>query len=222
LHQATKGISDLITIPGLINCDFADVRTVMLEMGDALMGTGFGSGDDKASDAALQAISSPLLEDVSIGGAKGILINVTGGEDMTLFDVNNATTAIYDEAGSDANIIFGAVIDPAMNDQIRVTVIATGIGEKEALSQQVADQIAITAPGGTISMFPEESEPVAAKVTEPMPIGYAAEHPERFGHPPKNDDKCEEDAVPGGRGVPLFSQTDSNIPAYLRRLEDKQ
>ncbi len=221
LHQATKGISDLITIPGLINCDFADVRTVMLEMGDALMGTGFGSGDDKATDAAVQAISSPLLEDVSIGGAKGILINVTGGEDMTLFDVNNATTAIYDEAGSDANIIFGAVIDPTMNDQIRVTVIATGLGEKQAVSKRVAEQIATTTPGGTISMFPDEPKPVVAKSVEPLPIGYAAEHPERFGYPPKSDEKPREaETVPQAR-VPLFSQTDSNVPAYLRRLEDK-
>ncbi|MDH4033627.1 MAG: cell division protein FtsZ, partial [candidate division Zixibacteria bacterium] len=121
LHQATKGISDLITIPGLINCDFADVRTVMLEMGNAIMGTGFGTGDDKSTDAARQAISSPLLEDVAIGGAHGVLINVTGGQDMTLFDVNTATSLIYEEAGSDANIIFGAVIDPSMDNQMRVT-----------------------------------------------------------------------------------------------------
>jgi len=138
LHQATKGISDLITIPGLINCDFADVRTVMLERGDALMGTGFGAGDEKAIDAAQQAISSPLLEDVSISGARGVLINVTGGEDMTLFDVNTATSLIYEAAGNDANIIFGAVVDPEMNDQMRVTVIATGFGHAEARKADVA------------------------------------------------------------------------------------
>lgn len=105
LHQATKGISELITTPGMINCDFADVRTVMLERGDALMGTGYGSGEERAEDAAKQAISSPLLEDISISGAKGVLINVTGGEDMTLFDVNTATSIIYQAAGSEANII---------------------------------------------------------------------------------------------------------------------
>lgn len=128
LYQATKGISDLITVAGLINCDFADVRTVMLEMGDALMGTGEASGEDKAAIAAHSAISSPLLENVSIAGAKGVLINVTGGPDMTLFDVNDATGKIYDAAGADANIIVGAVIDEKLKDTVRVTVIATGFG----------------------------------------------------------------------------------------------
>lgn len=128
LYQATKGISDLITVAGLINCDFADVRTVMMEMGAALMGTGEARGDDRAACAAQQAIGSPLLENVAIAGAKGVLINVTGGPDMTLFDVNDATSRVYDAAGSDANIIVGAVIDPAMEGTIRVTVIATGFG----------------------------------------------------------------------------------------------
>jgi len=128
LFRATRGISDLITIPGLINCDFADVRTVMMEMGDAMMGSGVGTGENKAANAARMAINSPLLEDVIISGAKGVLVNVTGSPDMTLYEVNEATTVIYDAAGSDANIIFGAVIDPALDDEIRVTVIATGFG----------------------------------------------------------------------------------------------
>jgi cell division protein FtsZ len=128
LHQATKGISDLITVAGLINCDFADVKTVMMEMGAALMGTGEAEGEDRAAKAAQQAIGSPLLENVAIAGAKGVLINVTGGPDMTLFDVNDATSRVYDSAGPDANIIVGAVIDPAMQGTIRVTVIATGFG----------------------------------------------------------------------------------------------
>jgi cell division protein FtsZ len=136
LYQATKGISDLITVAGLINCDFADVRTVMLEMGDALMGTGEATGEDKAAIAAHAAISSPLLENVSIAGARGVLINVTGGPDMTLFDVNDATGKIYDAAGADANIIVGAVIDDNLKDTIRVTVIATGFGS--GTSQQRA------------------------------------------------------------------------------------
>lgn len=128
LLRATRGISDLITIPGLINCDFADVRTVMMEMGDAMMGSGYGCGENKAANAARMAINSPLLEDVIISGAKGLLMNVTGSPDMTLYEVNEATTVIYDAAGSDANIIFGAVIDPSLEDEIRVTVIATGFG----------------------------------------------------------------------------------------------
>ncbi len=128
LLHATKGISDLIAIPGLINLDFADVRTVMSEMGHALMGTGFAKGDGKAVQAAQQAISSPLLEGVSIRGAQGVLVNITGGPQMTLHEISEATTIIYEEAGDKANIIFGAVIDESLEDSIFVTVIATGFG----------------------------------------------------------------------------------------------
>jgi cell division protein FtsZ len=130
LRQATQGISDLITVPGLINCDFADVRTVMAEMGDAIMGTGIGHGEAMGVDAARQAINSPLLENICITGARGVLVNVTGGPEMTLHEVNAATSVIYDASGSDANIIFGAVIDPALKDEMRVTVIATGFGRR--------------------------------------------------------------------------------------------
>jgi cell division protein FtsZ len=129
LFQATKGISDLIAIPGLINLDFADVKTVMSEMGDALMGTGYGNGGNRAIDAATRAISSPILENVSISGAKGVLVNITGGLDMSLIEVNEAAQAVHQAAGNDANIIFGAVVDPAITDEMRVTVIATGFGE---------------------------------------------------------------------------------------------
>jgi cell division protein FtsZ len=126
LLHATKGISDLISIPGLINLDFADVRTVMSEMGDALMGGGVSSGDSRAVQAAQNAICSPLLEDVSITGALGVLVNITGGETLTLHEVNDATTVVSEAAGPDANLIFGAVIDPTMGSEVRVTVIATG------------------------------------------------------------------------------------------------
>lgn len=127
LLHATQGISDLITVPGLINLDFADVKAVMSEMGNALMGTGIADGQDRAQEAANQAISSPLLEDISIEGAKGILINITGGYDLTLDDVKNATSVIYESVGSDANIIFGAILDETIKEEIRVTVIATGL-----------------------------------------------------------------------------------------------
>jgi cell division protein FtsZ len=121
-----QGISDLITIPGLINVDFADVRTIMKEMGRALMGMGRACGERRAIEAAQQAISSPLLEDVSITGATGILINITGGPDLTLFEVNEASTLIQEAAHEDANIIFGSVIDANFVDEVRITVIATG------------------------------------------------------------------------------------------------
>lgn len=133
LYQATKGISDLISVHGLVNLDFADVKTIMKGMGDALMGTGYAEGENRAVTAADNAIHSPLLDDVSIVGAKGILINISGGEDMTLYDVNDATQTIYDAVGEnvETNIIFGAVTDPTMNGKIRVTVIATGFNEEK-------------------------------------------------------------------------------------------
>ncbi len=131
LLHAAKGISDLIAFHGLINLDFADVRTIMSEMGMALMGTGVGSGDNRAAEAAQKAIFSPLLEDISIEGAKGLLINVTGSSSMTLNEVNEASVLIQKEAHEDANIIFGAVIDEKMGEEIRVTVIATGFGRME-------------------------------------------------------------------------------------------
>jgi cell division protein FtsZ len=129
LLQAVRGISDLIITPGLINLDFADVRTVMAEMGLALMGAASASGENRAIEAAQKAISSPLLEDISIQGARGVLINITGGPDLCLHEVNEAASMIQEEAHEDANIIFGAVIDDNIKDEIRITVIATGFGE---------------------------------------------------------------------------------------------
>jgi len=125
LRQGTQGITDLITVPGLINLDFADVRTVMQDAGSALMGIGLASGDNRAHDAAKGAISSPLLES-SIQGAQGVLLSIAGGSDLGLFEVNEAAEVVAAAAAPDANIIFGAVIDDSMMDQIRVTVIATG------------------------------------------------------------------------------------------------
>src|SRR5450432_273281 len=124
--NAVRGISDLVIAPGLINVDFADVRTIMTGMGRALMGTGMGSGDKRAIEAAQQAISSPLLEDVSINGATGILLNITGGPDLTLAEMNEACCLIAEAADPDANIIFGSVIDAHAGDKVRITVIATG------------------------------------------------------------------------------------------------
>ncbi len=129
LLYAVKGISDLIVVPGLINLDFADVRTIMSEMGIALMGTGMSSGEDRATEAAQKAISSPLLEDVSIGGAKGVLMNISSGLDLTIDEVQEASSLIQKEAHEDANIIWGTVLDQSAGDELRVTVIATGIGE---------------------------------------------------------------------------------------------
>tara|TARA_B100001029_G_C15043309_1_gene445254 strand:+ start:79 stop:1284 length:1206 start_codon:yes stop_codon:yes gene_type:complete len=127
LHQATKGISDLINIPGLINLDFADVKTVMENMGDAIMGTGIAHGEERAILAAQQAINSPLLQNASITGAHGLLVNITGPENMTIHELNDASSIIYEEAGADANVILGCVLDKNLTDEVRVTVIATGL-----------------------------------------------------------------------------------------------
>jgi cell division protein FtsZ len=128
LLQATKGISELVTVPGLVNLDFADVKSIMACRGNALMGTGRGAGPNRAVDAASQAVSSPLLEDVSIHGAEGVLVNITGGRDLTLHEVNEAAQVVTQAAGDDANVIFGAVIDPSLDGDLLITVVATGFG----------------------------------------------------------------------------------------------
>ena len=130
LRQGVKGISDLITVPGLINLDFADVRTVMYDAGSAMMGIGVGSGENRAIEAAEAAISSPLLEE-TITGAKGVIFNVTGGSDLTLYEVNDAAEVIYNAVDPDANIIFGAVIDEKLQGDVMITVIATGFKQLE-------------------------------------------------------------------------------------------
>ncbi len=131
LRQAVSSISDLIVIPGLINLDFADVKTIMSGMGKALMGSGSATGENRAIEAAQKAISSPLLDEATVDGARGILINITGGESLTLHDVNESATLIHKSAHNDAHIIFGAVIEPEMKDEMRVTVIATGFEEED-------------------------------------------------------------------------------------------
>ncbi len=139
LRQAVQGISDLITVPGLINLDFADVRTVMSGMGMALMGTGSARGENRAVEAAKKAISSRLLEDGSIQGARGVLINITGGSDLLLHEVSEASNIIHDAADAEANIIFGAVLDETMKEEVKITVIATGFDRRgEAASVAAA------------------------------------------------------------------------------------
>jgi cell division protein FtsZ len=141
LYQAVKGISDLIIVPGLINLDFADVKNIMSNMGMALMGTGVADGENRAVEAAQRAISSPLLEDNTIQGAHGILLNITGGPNLSLYEVNEASSLIQAEAHEDANIIFGTVIDESMGDEIRITVIATGfedVMKKKQASANIA------------------------------------------------------------------------------------
>jgi len=165
LHQGIQGISELITIPGLINLDFADVRAIMSEGGAALMAVGRGSGDDRAKNAAEQAISSQLL-DITIDGARGVLFNVTGGSNMTLFEVNQAAAIIRETAHPDVNMIFGAVIDPEMGDEIRCTVIATGFERtgvpRRALERPLRTNDKPVSASNTLFSRPSESVSVSA------------------------------------------------------------
>jgi cell division protein FtsZ len=155
LRQAAQGISDLITKPGLINLDFADVKSVMKGMGMAFMGTGLASGENRALEAAEKAISSPLLIDTSIEGAHGVLINITGGKTMTLHEVSKASQLIHSLADPDANIIFGTVIDESMKDTVKVTVIATGFDQ---------------APAQTLAPAEQAPRPAARKALQPFPV----------------------------------------------------
>jgi cell division protein FtsZ len=159
LLNATKGISDLIRVTGEVNVDFADVRTVMAARGPALMGSGWGEGDNRAQEAAQEAISSPLLDNVSIAGAKGVLINITGGMDLAIDEVMTISSIIQEEAGDEAEIIFGAVHDPDLEEQVRVTVIATGFDSGED-DKVIPGNFRRTRPQPQISVEP--AQPVAS------------------------------------------------------------
>jgi len=161
LRQAIQGISDLILVPGLINLDFADVKTIMSRMGLAIMGTGIASGEGRARLAATAAISSPLLEDANVEGARGVIINVTGGPDLTLAEVSEASDIVYNAAHEDANIIFGAVVDPKMEGRVKITVIATGFDRVRAAASPAAQATSLTPvdlTSYTLREQPEERE----------------------------------------------------------------
>jgi cell division protein FtsZ len=207
LLQAVRGISDLITINGLINLDFADVRTVMSEMGLALMGTGVAKGENRAIEAAQRAISSPLLEDITISGARGILINITGGADLTLYEVNEASTLVQEEAAEDANIIFGAVIDENLREEMRVTVIATGFGMAEEKEERIPESRA------------------ANSEREKTVINFARKESNRdiptFIRQEKGVEVQERPAKSArGRLSPNLREDEYDIPTFLRKQAD--
>src|SRR5260370_31764786 len=168
LRQGIQGISELITVPGLINLDFADVRTIMSEGGAALMAVGTASGEDRARKAAEAAISSNLL-DVTIDGARGILFNVTGGPDMSLFEVNEAAAIIKETSHNDVNLIFGAVIDENMRDQIRITVIATGFERQSSLNPRVPQKPAMAERRAPVTPSARQSPPPQPHTPPPAP-----------------------------------------------------
>jgi cell division protein FtsZ len=223
LLNAVRGISDLITIHGLINLDFADVRTVMNEAGVAMMGTGIAQGDSRAVDASRAAISSPLLEDVSIEGARGVLINITGGEDMTLFEVNEASSLIQEAAHEEANIIFGAVIDETIPEgELRVTVIATGLedvharGDRDSRGSRALERPGAERDlGNVMSLHAETPAPELRPVAEsPQPPAQAASSPAIESAPTAMS--AEEMAASGADFASPF-EDELDTPAFLRR-----
>ncbi|MCY4485859.1 MAG: cell division protein FtsZ [Deltaproteobacteria bacterium] len=216
--QAVRGIADLIVTPGLINLDFADVRTVMREMGFALMGAASATGENRALEAAQQAISSPLLEDVSINGARGVLINVTGGADMSLFEVNEAATLIQAEAHDDATIIFGAVIDEAIEDELRITVIATGFGDEGLTAPQPAPVEKKDAPRqkqGSLGLGVRD-----ARDKKIVHLGTLVD--DEYGGP--NWQRVEEKEPSAPQPIDLeekdIAEEDFDIPTFLRKRMD--
>jgi cell division protein FtsZ len=170
---AVRGISDLVMVPGLINVDFADVRSIMTGMGRALMGSGVGKGEKRALDAAQMAITSPLLEDVSINGATGILVNITGGPDLMLSEVNEACSLVHEAADPDANIIFGSVIDPNLSEEVRITVIATGFQSRAAVEASTSSGRSSVKKAAenqmTLPMHSPPSETVISVASSPAP-----------------------------------------------------
>ena len=215
LLHATQGISDLIRVTGEVNVDFADVRTIMACRGPALMGSGFGEGDNRAQEAAQEAISSPLLDDVSIAGARGVLINITGGMDLAIDEVTQISSIIQDEAGDDAEIIFGAVHDPALEGQVRVTVIATGFDSSE--------EEKVIRPDFRRPRPQPQAHPVAEPVAQPLV------HQAQLAMEPE----MRVAAVGGGRAEPVLPLNrfpertvtreqlmELDIPTFIRRQMD--
>ncbi len=210
LHHASKGISDLINVHGLVNLDFADVETIMKNMGEAVIGTGTAKGEERAVLAAQQAISSPLLDNASIAGAQGVLVNITGGSDLAIMEVDQATNIIFEEAGQGANIIFGAVIDPSLNDEIMVTVIATGFNHKVA-----SDETSNTAIESHLEMK-QQYKSVTEQENVPL---HEQDH--------EYDTQPEQLPIENTEPKKLFddlnhlsSTNDLEVPAFLRRQQD--
>lgn len=201
LLGAVQGIAELITRPGLINVDFADVKTVMSEMGNAMMGTGFASGEDRAEEAAEAAVASPLLEDIDLAGARGVLVNITAGMDMSIEEFETVGNHVKAYASDNANVVVGAVIDPEMSDELRVTVVATGIGaEKKPDIQLVSKPAARTEPEVHVE---QKSYVEDTAAVQPQVIGNTA---------------------PQSQPQPAVSQKNDldylDIPAFLRKQAD--
>ena len=203
LHQAAKGISDLINVHGMINLDFADVETIMKNMGEAIMGTGIAQGEERAALAAQQAISSPLLDNASIAGAQGVLVNITGGENITLHEIDEATSIILEEAGESANIIVGAVIDPNMKEDIQVTVISTGFNTMN-IETEINKKVEKSVP--TRDLQELENKPLHAQKEE-SPVE-------------SNEDNQNRMVFDDTQESPSIYEKRLEVPAFLRKQQE--
>ncbi|MFN2636217.1 MAG: cell division protein FtsZ [Gemmatimonadaceae bacterium] len=213
LLHATQGISSLISVTGLVNVDFADVRTVMQEGGSALMGTGIGRGDNRAIEAAQQAIASPLLDNVSVSGATGVLVNITGGADLTLGEVHQINEIIHDAVGEDAEIIFGAVHEPAMQGEIRVTVIATGFDRDRPQSSVIQAPTVVAPPTPIVRGSP------VIPLRPPRGNGVSRVGPLEL--PRRNTPTSNPTVTPErDRSSPEQDLSDMEIPTFIRRQMD--
>ncbi len=213
LYQGVKGVTDLMVRPGLINLDFADVRAVMDEMGKAMMGTGEATGDNRAVQAAEKAIANPLLDEISLNGAKGVLINITGGYDLTLFELDEAANIIREKVDPDANIIVGSTLDVSMEGTLRVSVVATGIDVAVAKAEQPVARRSMAAPlpGHFVAPAPqpEAVAPQARAEAAPQPVQPAPQQPQLFdavdrapSYAPEADDQADELPAPAYRPQP--------------------
>ncbi len=213
LYSGVRGVTDLMMMPGLINLDFADIRTVMSEMGKAMMGTGEAEGDKRAVEAAEAAISNPLLDDTSMKGAKGVLINITGGMDMTLFEVDEAANRIRDEVDPDANIIFGSTFDEKLNGKMRVSVVATGIAS-EAASQPRPTVISLA--GATPAPSPAQMQAPAPAAVQPKPQAPQMQAAPRPAQPQPAFRPAQPQMAPAQPQQPMVSQP---AAAQVQRAE---
>jgi cell division protein FtsZ len=230
LHSGVRGVTDLMVVPGLINLDFADIRSVMTEMGKAMMGTGEAEGDNRAREAAEAAISNPLLDDVSMKGAKGVLINITGGPDLTLYEVDEAANRIGEEVDDNANIIFGSTLDPSLEGRMRVSVVATGIDAE--LAQQpkpvhltvvpnpaqrsaAAPSRPAPAPAAVMPMPRPQPAPMFAPAPAPMPMMEAAPAPTMSVEPALPMEKAVGESALAADTARMFEARAEEVPAFI-------
>jgi len=229
LSQSVKGISEIITYPGHINVDFADVRAIMKDMGMAVMGSGTATGENRAQEAALQAISSPLLENMSIQGARGVLLNITGGKNLGLHEISDAASIIYEKAEDDASIILGSVIDEAMGDEVTVTIIATGFNEQKTETAACDLQVKATVLADQHELSPEENQGETERIEKAtVTKAFACSEKEKISvedvskddkdekETSKEDDCKQIDDEERKENTQLVNLDDLDVPTFLR------